>query len=127
MILAVAATALAGLVTPSGNIRCFVTPGPPTALHCEIQASSYGASLQRGCLSRASVDWHGFELDARGRAAVTCSGGTLAARPVAYRTVPYGTTWRAGPFACASAVSGLTCRNRAGHGLFLARERWRGF
>jgi hypothetical protein len=39
----------------------------------------------------------------------------------------YGRTWRRGGFACASRRTGVTCRNRAGHGFVLARERWRSF
>jgi hypothetical protein len=39
----------------------------------------------------------------------------------------YGRTWRVGGIRCASAPSGLTCRNKTGRGFFLSRERWRTF
>jgi len=125
-----AKTPIPGLVTPSGNIRCFETPRPPVTLHCEIRSSSYGAPLQQRCITRATVDWHGFELGARTKGAVTCSGGILYSpdtERIVYRTVGYGTTWRSGPISCVSTRSGLTCRNGAGHGLFISRERWRAF
>jgi hypothetical protein len=127
---AAAKTPIPGLVTPSGNIRCFETRRAPVTLHCEIHSSSYGSSLQRRCITQATVDWHGFELGARTRGAVSCSGGILYSpdtERIAYRTVSYGTTWRSGPISCLSARTGLTCRNRAGHGLFISRERWRTF
>ena len=77
---------------------------------------------------RMGLDWHGFELTPTTRGAVTCSGGILYSpgtqRPV-YRTLAYGKTWTHGGFTCASATNGLTCRNRKGHGLFIARESWR--
>ena len=44
---------------------------------------------------------------------------------VRYVDLPYGRTWRHGAFSCASRVTGVTCRNRAGHGLFVSRQSWR--
>jgi len=41
------------------------------------------------------------------------------------RVLDYGTTWSGGGVRCTSAATGLTCRNRSGHGFFLSRERWR--
>jgi hypothetical protein len=43
------------------------------------------------------------------------------------RTLAYGTTWHWHGFGCSSQKSGLTCRNPAGHGFFLSRERQRRF
>ena len=47
-------------------------------------------------------------------------------RPVRLRAVArvlaYGTTWAGGGLRCTSAETGLTCRNRSGHGFFLSRE-----
>jgi len=37
----------------------------------------------------------------------------------------YGKSWRAGTFTCTSQVTGVTCRNRHGHGLFISRRTWR--
>lgn len=125
---AAAKTILPGFRSPSGNIRCVLAPG--TVLRCRIARADYSAALQARCLrpGGAGVDWHGFELPAARKGAVTCSGGILydpgTQRPV-YPTLPYGTTWRRGPFACSSRVTGVTCRSRAGHGVFVSRESWR--
>ena len=125
---AAAKTPIAGVRTPSGNISCLDVPGPVPSLRCRIRASAYGTALQRRCIARASVDWHGLELTRTGKGRVTCSGGILYSpatqRPV-YRTLAYGRTWRHGGFTCASARAGLTCRNGRGHGLFLSRQSWR--
>ena len=123
-----AKTPIPGIRTPSGNIACLFVPGAPAGLHCAIEAASYSTALQGRCMKNAGLDWHGFELTPTTRGAVTCTGGILYSpgtqRPV-YRTLAYGKTWRHGGFTCASATNGLTCRNRKGHGLFIARESWR--
>jgi Family of unknown function (DUF6636) len=123
-----AKTPIPGVRTPTGNIECLYVPGHPATLRCDIHRSSYGTTLQNRCIARAAVDWHGFELTTTGKARVTCSGGILYSpdtqRPV-YRTLPYGKKWKHGGFTCASAATGLTCRNAKGHGLVISRESWR--
>ena len=47
--------------------------------------------------------------------------------PVRYVTLAYGRTWHSGAYTCRSRVTGLTCTNRAGHGLFLSRLSYRVF
>ena len=47
--------------------------------------------------------------------------------PVRYVTLRYGRTWRNGAYTCRSRLTGLTCTNRAGHGLFLSRVSYRAF
>ena len=125
---AAAATRLPGFHSPSRNIKCLYVPGRPAVLRCEIAHARYARRLQNRCMSRASVDWHGFELSARRRGAITCSGGILynpdTQRP-AYVNLAYGKTWRQGVFTCRSTVRGVTCRNRGRHGLFVSRESWR--
>ena len=103
-----------GIRTPSGNISCFVSHG---VLHCAIRSASY----RPRCVD---LDWHGWELSARGRVEVTCSGGILYDSPPRYRTLAYGDTWRSGAFSCTSRRTGLTCRNAAAHSLFVSRESW---
>ena len=70
------------------------------------------------------TDWaFGLTLSNVGRAEALCAGDTIWQRckPV----LEYGATWRKRGFICHSAVVGLTCRNTAGGGFFLSRERWR--
>jgi hypothetical protein len=97
-------------------------------LRCQIARADYAKTLQNRCMSGPSVDWHGFELRASGKGSVTCSGGILynpdTQRP-SYVTLQYGRSWRRGPFTCRSRIGGVTCRNRAGHELFVSRQAWR--
>lgn len=134
--LAVAAPAalavpLPGLKTPSRNISCFVVPVKSTTrsnLLCDIHRARYLGSAQATCMVRASLDWHGFSLSQSGRATLVCSGGILydAGRDTPTSTVlAYGRTWRSHGFACHSRITGLTCTNGRGHGLFLSREAYR--
>ena len=41
------------------------------------------------------------------------------------KVLGYGKTWSGGGIRCTSAETGLTCRNKSGHGFFLSREHWR--
>jgi hypothetical protein len=123
---------LPGFHTPTGNIRCFASlaDSAPATLHCQIGQADYSAQLQARCLQPdgSGVDWHGFELGARSRGLVSCSGGILYSpdtqHPL-YANLPYGKTWRHAPFACASRLSGVTCTNGHGHGLFVSRQSFR--
>jgi hypothetical protein len=127
-----AVTDLPGIRSPSGNIACLFVPaarGGHDTLLCHIGRADYSAALQRRCISPpTSLDWHGFSLGATGKGAVVCSGGILynpdTQRP-RYTTLAYGRVWRHKAFLCSSHRDGMTCTNRAGHGLFISRERWR--
>jgi hypothetical protein len=133
LVLALALALLPGVRTPSHNISCFYVPIRPTQqanLLCDIHRAAYTGALQHQCIDGpAGLDWHGFELRSNGRARVVCAGGIMydgRDRPV-YRTLAYGTRWRYRAFRCASRVTGLTCTNRLGHGLFLSRDSYRLF
>ena len=39
----------------------------------------------------------------------------------------YGKTWGAGGLTCSEKTSGLTCKNRDGHGFFMSLRSWRTF
>jgi hypothetical protein len=130
-----APTPIPGIRSPSGNLSCLYVPrsgalGVPELL-CNVRRSSYGARLQRLCRSgKAGVDWHGFELTPTKKATVVCSGGILydpSRQKPTYTTLAYGHTWRHGAFTCVSRVTGLSCTNRARHGLFLSRAFYRLF
>jgi uncharacterized protein DUF6636 len=127
---AVAKTPLPGIRSPSGNISCLYVPGGGSNLLCAIKSAGYAVRLQERCMGPggSGVDWHGFELGVRAKGDVLCTGGVLynpgTQRPT-YATLAYGTSWRHGVFACVSRVTGITCRNAAGHGVFVSRESWR--
>jgi hypothetical protein len=120
------AATVPGFRSPSGNISCAYV-AHPGILFCNIEQSSYHQTLQDRCMrpDGSGVDWHGFELGAARKGQVTCSGGLLVMGTVHYVRVPYGASWRRGTIACASRVTGVTCRNAAGHGVFVSRESWR--
>jgi uncharacterized protein DUF6636 len=123
-------TALPGIRSPSGNISCLYVPGGGSNLLCGIRSARYASALQERCmrLDGAGVDWHGFELAVGAKGQVLCTGGILynptTQRP-SYATLAYGRSWHRGGFTCVSAVRGVTCRNAAGHGIFVSRESYR--
>jgi Family of unknown function (DUF6636) len=127
---AAAKTQLPGIRSPSGNISCLFVPGGGSNLLCAIGHSSYGGALQNRCMQPdgSGVDWHGFELRATKAGQVLCTGGILYSPDTQkphYVTLPYGKSWHHASFTCESRRTGVTCKNRAGHGLFVSRESYR--
>ena len=122
------AARLPGVKTPTRNISCFYVPIKPTTrgnLLCDIKKALYSRAQQAGCQARTGLDWHGFELSQRGRALPVCAGGVMydiGRDTPTFVVLTYGHTWRTHGFTCTSRVTGLTCRNGHGHGLFLSRE-----
>ena len=120
------------LKTPSGNIVCYRGPRPPEGfLVCGIKSGLEPKPPYTAECKAARLDHNAdrIVLGTTGRAKpVACSGdagpfvGELTAS-----VLDYGTTWSSGGLRCTSAETGLTCRNKSGHGFFLSRERWRQF
>lgn len=129
--LAGSAMVLPGIRSPSGNIKCLYQPGPPAFLWCSIAKADYAKKLAAYCAQpRIGVDWAGFTLGTKGKGSVACSGGVMydpSTQHPRYVTLPYGNVWKHGAFTCSSAVTGITCKSRTGHGLFVSRQSWRGF
>ena len=120
---------LPGVATPSRNIHCFYVPGPPGHLLCDVHRAAYDMREQDGCMARAGLDWHGWEVYATRATVPVCSGGILYNSNKdypKYRTLAYGKTWHFAAFTCTSRVTGLTCTAR-GHGIFISRASWRGW
>ena len=116
------AATVPGLAAPSG-VTCVLAS--PTALVCTVTRAGYAKTLQARCAGNAGLDWHGFFLPATKAGQVSCSGGTLVTKTPRYTSLPYGKTWKRGPFTCASATNGVTCRSRTGHGVAVSRRAWR--
>jgi hypothetical protein len=115
--------ALVGFRMPSRNIACAIEPafsGSPAVLRCDV-LSGLKPRPHRAC----ELDWTGLSMAASGRATPTCAGDTVADPRLPI--LRYGRTWHRGAFTCTSRRTGVTCRNRAGHGFLLARERYRTF
>ncbi|HSD81308.1 MAG TPA: DUF6636 domain-containing protein [Solirubrobacteraceae bacterium] len=119
--------ALAGFRSPSGNIKCHYDPsglgsrGPLRLVRCSLDHADYAMTLQRRC---EAGDWHGFTLTPTRKPLLFCPGGASGDR-ITYTTLAYGRSWRRGPFTCTSRVTGVTCRNGTGHGLFVSRQAYR--
>jgi uncharacterized protein DUF6636 len=120
--------------TPSGNIVCGYRYGGniPASVGCRIKSGLKPPPAGRGpgCFSRNEVFLRATGRTTTGR--TICPGepegdaGVFAFESVA-RVLGYGNTWSGGGLRCTSAFTGLTCRNKSGHGFFLSREHWRAF
>ncbi len=110
--------------TPSGNIGCSAGEWEGRwELRCDISGGvkEWRGGRQRGC-ELDSGDSIG--LTATGRPFWVCHGDTVMGMgPV----LGYGSTWRAGPFTCTVARTGVTCRNRANRGFSMSRQSYRFF
>jgi len=121
---ATANAALRMFQSPSGNIDCIMDGG--ASVRCDIQSRSWKPPKKpKSC----PVDWgQGLGVDATKRGYIVCAGDTALAPPDApYPTLAYGKKITVGRITCTSAVAGITCRNRQGHGFFLSRQRYRLF
>lgn len=107
-----------GFVSPSGNITCAMsfTNDVPDGLSCEIgEMTSRVPPPPADC----DGDWGSrFEVSPDGDAARSCYSDSIRGD---YPTVGYGSTWTSGGVTCSVEKSGVTCRNKRGHGFFLSR------
>jgi len=117
---------------PSGNIVCQYLVGPSVAfgavVACAIKTGLKPALPRRAC-EFGSYASDRLILDARGPvSAPPCANEPSALVGEGQAGVlSYGKTWSGGGIRCTSALAGLTCRNKSGHGFFLSREKWRRF
>jgi hypothetical protein len=119
--------------TPSGNIVCYHSPGPRDQprpfLECVIRSGLKPAPPRRPC-AEGGYAGDRVHMFATGRTYVpSCAGdpGAAVGLKLGARVLGYGKTWSGGGLSCRSAFTGLTCRNKSGHGFFLSRARWRRF
>lgn len=115
---------LKGFQTPSHNIVCGAYTGSqPAWLRCDITSGLKPKPARpKGCVFDYGVT---LTLSAKGSAQIGCVSDAVLPDPSKAPVLAYGKTWRYGPFTCGSAKTGLTCRNKAHHGFFLSRERWK--
>ena len=114
-----AAAGLTSFQTPSKNIGCIGgTFDGRQFLRCDIGRTRVPAPPRP---STCDADYgNAFEMSPSGRAHRICHGDTALGGP---RVLGYGRSIRIGAFSCTSRQTGLTCRNRAGHGWFLSAGR----
>ena len=111
--------------SPSDNIHCAYDDYDGTPyIRCDI--ANFTPTI-RGRPADCDLDWgDAFEITPRARrGAVVCHGDTV--RSPDAETLPYGQSFARGGLTCLSERSGLTCRNRAGHGFSLSRARQKVF
>ena len=116
--------------TPSRNIVCgwSVAPDGSASMECGVKSGLKPPPKPIQCDAGDPNDKR-VSLRDTGRAApVLCAGdpGPLLPQIEAKASVlAYGSSTHFGAITCTSATTGLTCRNRDGHGFFLSRAGWR--
>lgn len=127
--LAGSASVLPGFRSPSGNITCLYLPFAGGFMYCTIAKANYTKKLIAYCAQpKIGVDWAGFTLGKKTPGSVECAGGAMYDSSTQHPrlvTLAYGKTWKHSVFMCFSKVNGMTCKNSAGHGLFISRGSWR--
>ena len=118
--------------TPSGNIFCaYFHKKTLAGVDC-VMKSAYKPSLPRRRPECSRSYWVGLRATGRVQTGGSvCPGeddpdGPFIGAENAW-VLGYGKTWSAGGLRCTSALTGLTCRNRSGHGFVLSRAHWRVF
>ena len=118
--------------TPSAKIFCqWTTGGSPSALvECGVTTGLKPPLPKTGDACK-HLDYVGnrISLTVTGRPQlVPCAGDAGPfADPAHSVLLRYGKKWNAPGLTCAEASSGLTCKNRSGHGFFMSLHSWRTF
>ena len=107
--------------TPSKMIGCYYTTGP-TVLRCD---TVYHTKYYNKKSCREGVYGDAFAMSRSGKARPICRSDT-AINPSAHK-LRYGTTKHYGPYTCTSRTTGLTCKNKRGHGWKLSKQKQRVF
>jgi len=113
-----AATSFVSFQSPSRNIGCYLAPGQA---RCDALKREWTIPKPRGC--PADLDYgFGATLTSRGRGRSVCAGDSALSSGSILR---YGKSISRFGFTCTSSTAGMRCRNRAGHGFFLSRQRYK--
>jgi hypothetical protein len=101
---------------PSGNIYC---RADDVNLNCEIGTNKARLPPKpKSC----NLEWgNRFGMSPNGRAQRACHIDSLI--DPKYSILSYGETWRKQGFICVSKPTGLTCKNRKGHGWTLSKNK----
>ena len=117
---AAAQAGITGFQTPSGNIFCaYINFEEHRSLRCDIsRMDNPPAPKPRSC----EFDWgSSFGVSPRGKAYRLCVSDTPM--DPKFKKLPYGSTWKRGPFTCRSRTTHLRCTNLRGHGFKLSRSK----
>jgi hypothetical protein len=109
--------------SPSRNIGCVIVGG---TARCDILHRSWQPPKRPPSCPHIVDFGQGLEVARAGAARFVCAGDT-SMDPQA-PILRYGHTITRGGLACASAITGMTCRSaRSGHGFFISRGGYRLF
>lgn len=108
-----------GFMTPSKNINCNGWVSDGGGIDCTIVNKS-GTPPSAKPQSCAGVWGHAFSLYGNGKAEMRCEKKVHSVD--FYPVIPYGESGTFGDITCTSESTGLTCRNKRGHGFFLSRR-----
>ncbi len=118
--------------TPSGKVVCGWVEESlsfQNDVYCEITTGLRPPIPKRGSSCQEKDVGNEVGLKASGPAIRTaCADVRWLADP--YRrigVIGYGKDLKGGGLACSEAKTGLTCRNRSGHGFFLSPQHWHTF
>ncbi len=114
---------LSAFQSPSGNIGCVLLGG---SARCDIRKRDWSPPPRPpGCPDQVDFG-QGLQIGQADHSGSFVCAGDTALNPEAAK-LAYGTDDRFGGFLCASATSGLTCMNSAGHGFFISIQNYRTF
>lgn len=120
-LLTAAAAHAGGFQSPSGNIGCYVYAD---GARCDVRSHTFKPPPRpRSCEGDYGNALSILPSSKRGR--FVCHGDT-ALNPKA-RKLAYGSSVTVGRLRCKSTTAGITCKNRSGHGFFVAKEKYRLF
>jgi hypothetical protein len=103
--------------SPSHNIGCYLTADQT---RCDVLKREWTIPRPSGCPT--DLDWgFGATLTPRGRGRAVCAGDSALGSG---KTLKYGRSISRFGFTCTSSKAGMRCRNRAGHGFFVSRQRY---
>ncbi|HST25076.1 MAG TPA: DUF6636 domain-containing protein [Gaiellaceae bacterium] len=118
--------------TPSGKIVCgWATGGTPSAIVFCGELPTLHPPIPKSGTACQHLDYVGnrIDLSVTGKPELLPCVGDAGPFGDPGHTVflHYGKTWSAGGISCKEATSGLTCRNRSGHGFFISLHSWHTF
>lgn len=113
--------------TPSDNIHClFITDGGQSSVECDLRSRSNTRPVLP-YPADCDLEWGDrFAVGAKGKPGLVCHGDTLYSPGSPVLAYGKSMSWKSG-IACTSEKSGLTCKNRQGHGFSLSRSKQRLF
>jgi uncharacterized protein DUF6636 len=118
-----AAAGLTQFQSPSENIGCLIDWSAKSAFaRCDARHHSWHPRRHPGQCPDLDYGQGLYVTRGASRGRVVCAGDTALG---AGKHLRYGHTISHGGIKCVSEKSGMTCRNRRGHGFFISRQRYR--